>query len=300
MGLLLAGATLWVGHLHRVDWNGMCQAVGDMPHEALMWAEVFTVVSYLVYSSIDLLARRVTGHRIGARRVLIIGFVSHACALNLGPAGAGFRFRLYMTHGLDAGTSAAIWLFNIATNWIGFVLIAGAAFTSQTMKLPLSWGMASHASQFIGVVLLGLVGGYLAACAMAHGRAWRIFDRDVTLPTVGIALLQCLVSSLNWGLLAWVLTMLLQHRVDAASVLAALMTSALALAIIDVPAGLGVTETVFLAMLGAQVPGNELLAAMLAYRAIYYLAPLLVALPVYLALEFDIGTHRARRVARHG
>ncbi|MBW8829640.1 MAG: UPF0104 family protein [Burkholderiales bacterium] len=300
IGLLLAGVTLWTGHLHRVDWNGMRQAVGDMPHEMLMWAEVFTVASYLVYSSIDLLARCVTGHRIGVRRVFIIGFVSHACALNLGPAGAGFRFRLYMTHGLDTATSAATWLFNIATNWIGFVLIAGAAFTMRTMKLPLSWGMASDASQLIGVLLLGAVGGYLAACVMAHGRRWRVFDRELTLPSLGIALLQCLVSTLNWGLLAWVLTMLLQHRVDAASVLAALMTSALALAVIDVPAGLGVTETVFLAMLGAQVPANELLAALLAYRAIYYLAPLLVALAVYLALEFDASAYRARRAARHG
>lgn len=299
IGLLLAAMALWIGHLQRVDWNGMRQAVGDMPPAALMWVAVFTVASYLVYSSIDLLARCVTGHCIGTRRVFTIGFVSHACALNLGPAGAGFRFRLYMTHGLDAATSAAIWLFNIATNWIGFVLIAGAAFTTRAMKLPISWGMASDASRLIGVLLLGAVGGYLVACTMAHGRRWRVFNRELTLPTLGIALLQCLVSTLNWGLLAWVLTMLLQHRVDAASVLAVLMTSALALAVVDVPAGLGVTETVFLAMLGSQLPANQLLAAMLAYRAIYFLAPLLVALAVYLALEFDAGTYRAWRAPRH-
>lgn len=300
IGLLLAGMALWIQHLHRVDLNGMLQTIGDMPHEALIWAADFTIASYLLYSTIELLARRVTGHHIGARRLLTIGFVSHACALNLGPAGAGFRFRLYMMQGLDAGTSAAIWVFNIATNWSGFVLIAGVAFTTRTMSLPSSWSMASGAPQFIGALLLGAVVGYFVVCTMAHGRKWRVLDRELSLPTLDIALLQCLVSTLNWILLAWVMTMLLQHKVDARSVLAALMTSALALAVVDVPAGLGVTETVFLAMLGSQVPANQLLAAMLAYRAIYFLAPFMVALAVYLALEFNAGAYQGRRAQRLG
>jgi len=287
IGLLLIGLGLWARHLQDVDWHAMRQAIGDMPHEALMWALAFTAASYLVYSSIDLLARRVTRHRLGAWRTLIIGFVSHACALNLGPAGAGFRFRLYMKHGIDAPKAAAIWLFNIATNWIGFVLLAGAAFATQWMRLPPSWGAVADASPFIGVLLLVAVAGCLVACAMAHERSWRVLGRELSLPTLGVAMLQCMVSVLNWSLLAWVLTMLLQHKVAFPTVLGALMASALALAIVDVPAGLGVIETVFLAMLGSQIPAQDILVAMLAYRAIYFLAPLAVALLVYAVLEFD-------------
>jgi len=286
---------LWARHLQGVDWNGMRRAVGDMPHESLWWALAFTVASYLVYSSIDLLARRVVGHRIGAVRVLTIGFVSHACALNLGPAGAGFRFRLYMRHGLDAPHSAVIWLFNIASNWFGFVLIEGIAFAAGMMNLPSSWALANQASHFIGALLLGAVAIYLVACAMAHGRSWKVLGRELTLPTLGVAVLQCLVSALNWTLLAWLMTMLLQHKVEFASVLAALLTCALALALIDVPAGLGVTETVFLAMFASRIPAHELLAALLAYRAIYYLALLLMAIAAYLLLEFDAGAYLTRR-----
>lgn len=297
IGLLFAGIGLWVWHLQSVDWHGMHQVVVDMPHEPFMWALVFTTASYLVYSSIDLLAKRLTGHRIDAAHTLAIGFVSHACALNLGPAGAGFRFRLYMKHGLDAPMSVAVWLFNIATNWIGFVLLAGLAFATGFMSLPTSWGVAASASPLIGVVPLAAVACYLVVCAKAHGHSWLVLGRRLTLPTLGIAVLQCAVSVANWSLLAWVLTMLLQHKVDFASVLAALMTSALALAVVDVPAGLGVIETVFLAMLGAQIPPHELLVAMLAYRAIYFLAPLLIALLMYMALEFDVMRVIVRRRA---
>lgn len=291
-GLLVAGIALWVHHLRSVDWAGMRGVIAGMPHERLGWALVFTAASYLVYASIDLIARHVTRHRVPVGRVLAIGFISHACALNLGPAGVGFRFRLYMAHGLDAPKVAAIWLFNVATNWLGFVLIAGLAFATRFMAIPDGWGVASAMSQAVGVLLLTALAAYLAACHMAHGREWLIRGRTLTLPSASMATLQCAVSATNWLLLAWVLTMLLQHGVPFGAVLGALMASSLALAVIDVPAGLGVLETVFLAMLGSQVPTHELLAAMLAYRTIYFVGPLLIALAAYAGMESHLFANR--------
>jgi uncharacterized membrane protein YbhN (UPF0104 family) len=60
-----------------------------------------------------------------------------------------------------------------------------------------------------------------------------------------------------------------------------------------VPAGLGVLEAVFVALLSHVVPVPKLLAALLAWRAIYYLAPLAAATVVYAVVEA-----RARRDAR--
>ena len=86
---------------------------------------MLTVASYAVYCGFDLLGRRTTGHTLDRGRVLAIGFVSHAAALSLGPAGAGVRFRLALHHGLPAHLIAALWLFNVATNWLGFMVVAG-------------------------------------------------------------------------------------------------------------------------------------------------------------------------------
>ncbi|MNU03170.1 Inner membrane protein YbhN [compost metagenome] len=54
---------------------------------------------------------------------------------------------------------------------------------------------------------------------------------------------------------------------------------------IRVPGALGVVETVFLTMLGGQVPHGLLLAALIAYRALYYLIPLGVGTVGYFLLE---------------
>ncbi len=54
-------------------------------------------------------------------------------------------------------------------------------------------------------------------------------------------------------------------------------------------------EAVFLALLGHRVPHAQLLGALLAYRALYYIAPLIIASLGYAALESRI---RARRTTR--
>ena len=74
---------------------------------------------------------------------------------------------------------------------------------------------------------------------------------------------------------------LLQGRIDYPAVLAVLLIAAVAGVLAHVPAGLGVLEGVFVALLSHRVPAEELIAALLAYRAIYYLAPLVLATGVF-------------------
>jgi uncharacterized membrane protein YbhN (UPF0104 family) len=224
------------------------------------------------------------------RRVLAIAFVSHACALSLGPIGAGVRFRLLMRQGLPAHLTAALWLFDVATNWLGFLVVAGAAFAARTIALPASWRLDQDTLQVAGVLMLAAVAAYLAACRMARRhRAWTVRGVDFRLPPLHVAALQCMLSALNWLLLAGVIYMLLNEQAKFGLVLGTVLANALALAVIDVPAGLGVTDTVFLTLLSSAVAPADLLAALLAYRAIYFLAPLALSSIVYLGLEWDAG-----------
>ena len=50
-------------------------------------------------------------------------------------------------------------------------------------------------------------------------------------------------------------------------------------------AGLGVLEGVFVALLGPALGPGKVLAALIAYRALYYLAPLVIAAAAYFTLE---------------
>jgi uncharacterized protein (TIRG00374 family) len=85
----------------------------------------------------------------------------------------------------------------------------------------------------------------------------------------------------------------LEQKIAFATVLAVLLVAAVAGVITHVPAGLGVLETVFVVLLSHQLPRSELLAALLAYRGIYYLAPLALATIIYLVLE--VRARKARK-----
>jgi len=67
-----------------------------------------------------------------------------------------------------------------------------------------------------------------------------------------------------------------------------------------VPAGLGVLEAVFVALLSYQVAETTLLGALLAYRGLYYLLPLAVALCAYLVMEMRVRRSRRRPPPRPG
>ena len=126
---------------------------------------------------------------------------------------------------------------------------------------------------------------YLLMCGFATRRRWQVRGHHLELPSARIAMLQLVLSTLNWAVMAGVLFTLLGQRIDYPTVLGVLLIAAVAGAVAHVPAGLGVLEAVFVALLGQRVPPHELLAALLAYRAIYYLAPLVVALVLYAVME---------------
>ncbi|HEX6362990.1 MAG TPA: YbhN family protein [Albitalea sp.] len=294
IGLLVLGGALLLRHLRTVDWQAMHEVIAAMPREALIVAGLLAVASYSTYCSFDLLGRRATGHALAPRRTLAIAFVVHACGLNLGPAGAGMRFRLYAQHGLPLRTIAALWLFTVTTNWLGFSLVGGIAFATRWIALPPGWGPGGPALQALGFALLAVVATYVGACAFGHRRSLVVRGVAFRMPPLHVALLQCTLAAVNWLLLAGIVWVLLRQRAPYESVLGALMASALALAVVDVPAGLGVTETVFLGLLGGVVPSHEILGALLAYRGIYFVGPLFLAGAVYAALEWDARAGRRR------
>ena len=68
--------------------------------------------------------------------------------------------------------------------------------------------------------------------------------------------------------------------------------------VVHIPAGIGVLEAVFIALLaGEHTSKGTIIAALLAYRVLYYFIPLLLALICYLLLESQAKKLRAKNEA---
>ena len=260
-----------------------------------MGAALLAVASHLLYSCFDLIGRRYTGHDLPTLTVMAVNFVSYAFNLCIGSlvGGVGFRYRLYSRLGLKKGVITRIVSMSMLTNWLGYKLLAGLLFIVYPLKLPPSWHMGNHGLQWVGAGLVLISLAYVVACVRLGDHVWTVRGHELYLPPWRMALLQMLVSCVNWSLMAGIIYVLLQGSVEYTDVLTVLLVGAIAGVVAHVPAGLGVFEFVFIALLSHQVPEGRLLAALLGYRAIYYIVPLMAASLLYLAMEIH-----AKRLAR--
>lgn len=284
---------LLVRYARHIDWPRVKQSMLELPRPVLLQAMGVAALSHLVYSLMDLVGRRYTGHHMGKRQVMLVSFISYAFNLNLGSlvGGIGLRYRLYGNHGVRYGGITRIVTLALITNWIGYILLAGLVFTLAPLELPPSFRLDQENLRLIGVALLSVAVVYVLLCGFSRRRSWNVRGHEVELPTLRMALAQFGISCTHWMAMAAVPWTLLNGAIDYPTVLSVLLIAAIAGVMLHVPAGLGVTEAVFIALLSDRIPAHELLGALLAYRAIFYLMPLLVGALLYVKVEMRTRKH---------
>lgn len=294
-----AVAALMWRYARHIDWDEVWNSLISTPAPALAAAIGLAATSHLLYSCFDLIGRRYTGHNLPTRTVMAVNFVSYAFNLCIGSVvGAlGFRYRLYSRLGLGMGVITRIVSMSMLTNWLGYKLLAGILFVLHPLPLPPAWHMGNHGLQWVGAGLVALSGGYILACWRWGNHTWTVRGHELYLPPWRMAVLQMAISCANWCLMAGIIHVFLGGRLPYTDVLTVLLVGAIAGVVAHVPAGLGVFEFVFVALLSHRVGEGQLIAALLGYRAIYYIAPLGVATVMYLVMEARARGERKRGAA---
>ncbi|ARA80635.1 membrane protein [Pseudomonas amygdali pv. tabaci str. ATCC 11528] len=271
----------------NLDWQEVKQALSSYKASTLAIAAVVAFASYATYCGFDILARYYTRHTLSIKQIVPVTFVCYAFNLNLSSwvGGIALRYRLYSRLGLDVSTITRILSLSLITNWLGYMLLAGFVFSMRFLELPEEWSIGTTTLQLIGFGLLAVCFAYLLACRFSKKRSWTVRDQEFNLPSMKQALMQASLGALNWSLMAAVIYTLLPDKAFYPAILGVLLISSIAGVITHIPAGLGVLETVFITLLAHQFSKGSLLAALIGYRAIYFLLPLLIALVVYLVLE---------------
>ncbi|KAF1024124.1 MAG: Inner membrane protein YbhN [Paracidovorax wautersii] len=283
-----------------IDWLAVWQAFRALPLPAVAAAAGLCAASHLVYSTFDLFGRRYSGHRLSVAQTLGITLVSYPFTLNLGSivGGASARYRLYSLRGVRLGQIGQIGQIvglSIVTNWLGYFALAGGLVWLWQPSLPDRWQLGHAGLQAMGVLLAALVVGYVALCVWRRGRPLMLRGHAFPLPGWRAALLQTALSALNWSLMGTAVWVLTQQQVPFAAGLATVMLGAVVGLVSRVPAGLGVIEVVGTAILAVSLPRAEALAAVLAYRTLYFFAPLVLAAVAFGVLELRQRQRQRRK-----
>jgi len=283
--ILVAG--LLIGLARNVDWNEVYRTLRDYNAITLLLAGAATLASYLVYGFYDVLGKHYVQHHMPVRQILPVTFVCYAFNLNLTAwvGGIALRFRLYSRFGLRASQITRIFTLSILTNWLGYIALAGLVFAVGWVAPPAEWEVSDTALHLLAGALLLVAAAYVMACGFSRRRHWKVRDHEIQLPSLRLALLQLAFGAANWSLMALVVYFMLSQQVPYPTVLGILMISSIAGVIAHIPAGLGVIEAVFVAMLAGTMSQGSIIAGLIGYRVVYFLIPLLLATLVYLLLE---------------
>lgn len=273
--------------LRGVDWPQVWQGLQRYNAATLLPVVGLACVSFSLHASFDILGRHYTGHHLSTPRVMLIAFIAYIFNLNVGAmvGGLGMRLRLYSRANVSGSQVAGIYTIAIITNWTGYMLLAGGVLAVMPPALPKEWGVTPWMLRALGVLMLACGLLYWLACAKAKTRSIRFRKRVFRLPGFRFALLQTALSVTNWIVLASIINLLLPKEVTLWQCLAALLVGAVAGALAHIPAGIGVLESVFVVLLRPVAPEHVVVAALIAYRALYYLLPMVVASSLYAWME---------------
>ncbi|MGN6376881.1 MAG: bifunctional lysylphosphatidylglycerol flippase/synthetase MprF [Sphingomonas sp.] len=271
-----AALRLVLRHVHLSDVRAALHLVAR-PRLALSLA--LTAISYLALTGYDWTALRVIGRPLPWRTAAAASFTSYAISHNLGLSlltGTSARHRVYSLAGLTLGDVARI------TGIVGFTFWAGiggisalSLLASPSIVLP-GLVLSANESRVLGAAILVIVSIPLAARLTGRKRL-AIGRCTLAVPTVaqqGQLLAAALVDMLAASAALFVL--MPAPSIGAFPEFFVLYALAVAAGLVaHVPGGIGVFEAI---VLGA-MPGDRpaVFAALLLYRLIYYLLPLLVA-----------------------
>jgi phosphatidylglycerol lysyltransferase len=299
--VLVAAAYATDRVIGRIPWHEVFGHVRTTPPRTLLLALALTAGSYLVLTCFDALALRMIGAQLSWRATALTSFPAFAVGHTIGFAtlsGGSIRLRWYSSAGLSAWQITQLIAFCSFTSLLGAALLCGLSLTGR----PALAGAVLHIGR-IGALALGtsFIGLVIAYCLLALlRREPLVLGRlRVPAPRLPIALGQVAVAAIDLMLAAGVLYVLMPDSATHGflAFLSVYLLSVAAGVVSSLPGGIGVFETVLLLLL-PDGPADEKLAAMLIYRAIYYVLPFLLALGLLAVREAWVGRSAlARSVA---
>jgi uncharacterized membrane protein YbhN (UPF0104 family) len=280
--IVLTSALVLSYRLRDLDWAAVATAVRAVSPTRVAGAGCFVACGYVTLALYDWFALRTIGARqVPLRIAALAGATSYAIGHGLGAmvfASAAIRFRIYSEWGLsviDIGKICFIagltfWLGNITALGLGMATMPEAA--GAVDRIP-SWG-----NQAIGIAALSVLSIYLM---WVWGKA-RVLGRrgaSVTLPSGAMTLLQIGIGLTDLSCCSLVMYLLMPSlpAVDFIPLAVIVVFGTLLGFASHAPGAIGALDAAMLIGLPTFDP-TDLVATLLLYRLLYFVAPFALAL----------------------
>ncbi len=299
LAMLIAGAVLVVLFSDLVpglDYHAIILALRRTPASAIVWSIGATALSFAALVGRDACALRYIGARTSFPALLLASF----CGSALGNA-AGFgaltaaavRYRVYGAVGIKPDDVARLLLFVMG----GFALgLAGVGGLAGLIEVDPVAGLLGWSPQMLRIVAAAAVAS--AGCVLIFGLRgeFRLGGFSLVAPSKPLAATQLALTSIRLLAAATALWVLLPPMPVGFVTFAAIFSAAAALGVVShLPGGVGVFELVVLWAFRNRAPSDAVAAALLAYRGVYYVLPLVISAGLFALFEVRVAVAPRRR-----
>src|SRR5258707_489393 len=289
--------------LRGIDSNEVIEAIKGTEPRQIALAALFVMAGYFTLTFYDLFAVRAIGHTDIPYRVnALAAFTSYSIGHNVGASvftGGVVRFPDYFPLGLDAIHLAPICFLAGLTFWLGNAAVLGLGIAYHPEAAASIDQLPAWLNRVVAfAIIVGLVAYVVWVWAQPRGVGrgpW-----TVTLPGGPLTLLQIAIGIVDLGFCALAMYVLVPDEPNLGFVVVAVIfVSATLLGFAShSPGGLGVFDAAMLVGLW-QMDKEDLLAGMLLFRLLYYIAPFVISVILLTLRELILGARlkRLRKLA---
>ncbi|MDB5525034.1 MAG: hypothetical protein JWM58_2797 [Rhizobium sp.] len=271
--------------LKQYSFDEVADAVRAIPAGNLAMGLGFAACSYFCLACSDAMAVRYAGKPLPFHQTALASFTALSIGHNVGVAAlssGAVRYRFYSRWGLTVEDVAKVIVFCGMTVALGIATLGAIGFYLRPDDAARMTKLSPETISWIGAacLLFPIVYSLLAAFVRAP---LRFRNWSFKIPKLHLAIGQVIVGTVNFAFVAASLHQMLTAFAEAGylKVAAASITANIAAIISHVPGGLGVLEATIVHIL----PGAESIAAVIAFRVVYYFIPLAIGLPLLIASE---------------
>jgi uncharacterized membrane protein YbhN (UPF0104 family) len=297
VGILLAH------FLKDVDFDAVATHVRAVTAVQIGWAIVFIAGAYATLTCYDFFAVRAIGASHVPYRIAALGsFTSYVIGHSIGftaVSGGAIRYRIYSQFGLGIIDVTKICFLTGLTFWLGNLAVLGTGMAWRPEVAARIAHLPSGVMRAVGVTGLLLLCAYVG-WASRRPRTVGISTWRVQLPSGRSTLIQIAIGLADLGCSSFAMYNLMPASVqgDPLTVMTAFVSATLLGFASHLPGSLGVFEEAMRAAL-PDVPVAALTAAIVVFRALYFLIPLCLALLTMACWETMLFLRRSR-AARDG
>ncbi len=274
--VVLLPLALWLGYraLEEHSFDDIMASILAIPNLNLALALLFVVGSYLCLTGFDALAVRYVGRSLPYRQVALTSFVSLSIGHNVGGAAfssGALRYRYYSGFGLSGLEVGKVIAFCGVTVALGLACLAGIALLFGPDVGLGAVGLGPGMALGVGILCLAAVVLYVLL-AWWLTKPLVVRGHEFHMPSVRLAAAQVVVGMANFACVAAALHQLLAGAASFPETVTAYVLGNVGWLVSHVPGGLGVLEFVIGSILGI----GEVIGALIVFRVLYFLLPLLL------------------------